>query len=1096
MPIAIIPDTHGIQKSFQFYTFYHPYVCNFVETLNREGIDGLMNRKVQLKNEKYFAQGYKPSDIGAVVNLPYPTDDVDFTYTGSYSLYNWELFFHAPLLIADRLSKNQRFEEAQKWFHYIFNPTDTSSANIDVPKRYWITRKFYETYEGDYQKQQINELMERLANQDPEVIAQVDDWRSDPFKPHLIARLRTVAYQKTTVMKYIDNLISWGDQLFRRDTIESINEATQLYILAAEILGKRPEIISLNYRPKIQTYNSLPDPDKFGNALVEIENLLPEFSSQENLPSGENPPPSLPSDTLNMLLYFCIPHNEKLLGYWDTVADRLFKIRHCMNIEGIVRQLPLFEPPIEPGFLVRAAAAGIDINSALNDLSAPLPIYRFRVMLQKAIELCSEVKALGAALLSALEKRDAEALALLRSSHEIGLLEKVQDVKDKQKSEAFDTWEGLNKSKDVITARRNYYQNILPTIPEEEIYLDELNTAALFAELAQSSNALASVAFAIPEEEAAIQPLCCGNPPTPAAGPKGGVTFGGSNVGHGIQAMGAIFNLIAEIHSHNANRNSIVAGYKRRWDDWKLQETLANKELPQIDKQIDAAKFRWSIADKEVENHKLQIQNSKEVDAQMHDKFTNQDLYDWMIGQISAIYFQCYQLAFDIAKSAERAYRFELGLSDSNFIQFGYWDNLKKGLLAGDKLYLDLKRMEMAYLDQNKREYEITKHISLATIDPVALVKFKETGECFFNISETLLDIDNPGHYMRRIKSVSVTLPCIVGPYTSVNCRLTLVKNSVRKSSTSTSAQGTSEEGYVRTGPEDPRFVDNIGSIQSIVTSTASNDAGLFELNFNDERYLPFEGAGAISQWRIELDKDLAQFDHDTISDVIIHLRYTAREGGEQLKNSSKKNIQSILKQVKKSPFVQIFSASHGFPNQWYQFLHPNVTDENQTLRLPVKPDRFLSLFRDKPQLQISKVELFLMIKDRSIYSSENESNNEEILYNKPLKLNITPPSTPSGQQQQDTIPKDLERDITFDGLPHAVINFENKPKKIDKDNYTWTIEAKQADISAIIGPLTIPKEPPNDDDDGSTTIPIRLDANAIEDLIVILHYAGEENSS
>jgi hypothetical protein len=23
--------------------------------------------------------------------------------------------------------KNQRFEEAQKWFHYIFNPTDTSS---------------------------------------------------------------------------------------------------------------------------------------------------------------------------------------------------------------------------------------------------------------------------------------------------------------------------------------------------------------------------------------------------------------------------------------------------------------------------------------------------------------------------------------------------------------------------------------------------------------------------------------------------------------------------------------------------------------------------------------------------------------------------------------------------------------------------------------------------------------------------------------------------------------------------------------------------------------------------------------------------------
>ena len=182
-------------------------------------------------------------------------------------------------------------------------------------------------------------------------------------------------------------------------------KSTQLYILAAEILGDRPEIIPINYRPKIQTYNSLPDPDEFGNALVEIENLLPEFASQGSLQSSQNSTPPLPSDTLATLFYFCIPHNEKLLGYWDTVGDRLFKIRHCMNIEGIVAvELPLFEPPIEPGLLVRAVAAGIDLSSALNDLSAPLPIYRFRVMLQKAFELCAEVKALGAAFLSSLEK--------------------------------------------------------------------------------------------------------------------------------------------------------------------------------------------------------------------------------------------------------------------------------------------------------------------------------------------------------------------------------------------------------------------------------------------------------------------------------------------------------------------------------------------------------------------------------------------------------------------------------------------------------------------------------------------------------------------
>ncbi|MCY7392548.1 MAG: hypothetical protein LH647_14000, partial [Leptolyngbyaceae cyanobacterium CAN_BIN12] len=88
------------------------------------------------------------------------------------------------------------------------------------------------------------------------------------------------------------------------------------------------------------------------------------------------------------MLYFCIPHNDKMLGYWDTVADRLYKIRHCMNIEGVVRQLALFEPPIDPGALVKAIAGGLDISSALADLNAPLPLYRFNVLLQKANEVC------------------------------------------------------------------------------------------------------------------------------------------------------------------------------------------------------------------------------------------------------------------------------------------------------------------------------------------------------------------------------------------------------------------------------------------------------------------------------------------------------------------------------------------------------------------------------------------------------------------------------------------------------------------------------------------------------------------------------------
>ena len=215
-------------------------------------------------------------------------------------------------------------------------------------------------------------------------------WRNDPFKPHIIARYRPVAYQKNVVMKYLDNLISWGDMLFKRDTIESINEASLLYMLAYEILGERPKKVP-NVKHEELTFNELETKlDAFGNARVDViveDTLMPITVIPSS--SGSEPIPKL--DTF----YFCIPNNDYLTKYWDTVEDRLFKIRHCMNIEGVVRQLPLFEPPIDPALLVKAAAAGIDLSSVLNDLSAPTPYFRFRIVVQKAIEFCNEVKMLG-----------------------------------------------------------------------------------------------------------------------------------------------------------------------------------------------------------------------------------------------------------------------------------------------------------------------------------------------------------------------------------------------------------------------------------------------------------------------------------------------------------------------------------------------------------------------------------------------------------------------------------------------------------------------------------------------------------------------------
>ena len=88
----------------------------------------------------------------------------------------------------------------------------------------------------------------------------------------------------------------------------------------------------------------------------------------------------------------------------------------------------------------------------------------------------------------------------------------------------------------------------------------------------------------------------------------------------------------------------------------------AAKELKQLEHQLTASEVRKLILEKEESNHELQIENAIEVDSFMKERFTNQQLYNWMVSQISSVYFQSYQLAYDIAKKAEKAFCHELGL--------------------------------------------------------------------------------------------------------------------------------------------------------------------------------------------------------------------------------------------------------------------------------------------------------------------------------------------------------------------------------------------------------------------------------------------------
>ncbi|MGD1841650.1 MAG: hypothetical protein ACFB0B_12245 [Thermonemataceae bacterium] len=990
--------------TYNFSNHFHPYVGFLLEKLSKESLEGLLANTTQEVREKratFFDNIYQPHNDSKDETITVNVEDkqIDVSEAGAYSVYNWELFFHVPFSIAVHLSKNQRFAEAQKWFHYVFDPTSNEKITSASPQalqdnphlKFWKFKAFREKSSVDL----IDDVLKALSKDDDEALKEsveksIEGWREKPFQPHVIARTRFGAYQFSVVMKYCDNLIAWGDSLFRQDTIEMINEATQLYVLAANILGEKPQEIPRRGTTRPQTFATLRNKlDAFSNAMVELEG---QFPFNLSLPKTEKIDTDGSGTLFNTMpsLYFCIPENTKLLSYWDTVADRLFKIRNCMNIEGIVRQLPLFQPPIDPGMLVKAAAAGIDISSLVSGLNQPLSPIRSTLLLQKALEICGEVRSLGNNLLSALEKKDGEALSLLRQQQEIKMMELNAETRFLQWKEAESSTDALLKSRETAYQRYQHYQLLLGKSAEEyadlatleverkalmegstaeertasfdgmyqelitkyasdieleaypakehkdggKLHLnknedkelnDKLPEAKNYQNTAQVTDLITSALFYIPTFTANFSFWGIG----------GKIQIGGEHFGNAGNATSSGFKIASENASHKANTASRTSSYERRAEDWTLQSNLAAKELVQIGKQIISSLIREQITKKEYENQLQQLTHAQEIDTFLKDKFTNEELYKWMHGELSKVYYDCYKFAFDIAKKAETTMKWELmrpEVDERSFIKFNYWDAGRKGLLSGESLYLDLKRMEMAYHDYNKREYELTKHVSLRQLNPYALLQLKATGKCNVEIPEWLFDLDCPGHFMRRIKSVALSIPAVAGPYTSINCTLSLQKSTIRKSAL------LSDDEYARQ-EEENRFIDYFGTIQSIVTSNAQNDSGLFEVNMQDQRFLPFENAGVISTWQLELPSDLRQFDYNTITDVILHIRYTARQGGGLLGGNTTQYIrEELIPDANKAGLARLFSLKHDFPSEWHRF---TTSEEESNFKATLSRDHF-----------------------------------------------------------------------------------------------------------------------------------------------------------
>jgi hypothetical protein len=207
----------------------------------------------------------------------------------------------------------------------------------------------------------------------------------------------------------------------------------------------------------------------------------------------------------------------------------------------------------------------------------------------------------------------------------------------------------------------------------------------------------------------------------------------------------------------------------------------------------------------------------------------------------------------------------------------------------------------------------------------LALLDLKNTGRCEFALTEALFDRDFPGHYRRQIRTVSLSFDTDQGQL-GVNATLTQLDNKTVLSADPKAVKFLMEAK----GSPPATLRGDWRTSQQIALSDVDegrDNNGLFELRFDDDRYLPFEGTGAVSRWRLDTGSHLPPAE---LRDVTVTVKYTADSGGETFATA----VKGMLKPY---PAARFFDVATDFPDAWAEF-QSNGADG---LVLPLTPDLF-----------------------------------------------------------------------------------------------------------------------------------------------------------
>jgi hypothetical protein len=585
----------------------------------------------------------------------------------------------------------------------------------------------------------------------------------------------------------------------------------------------------------------------------------------------------------------------------------LAKLRTGRNYAGLTRQLEPATPSGTAGTALAPLVTGSGPFGSGGLRGAQPTPYRFSTLVERAKQLAGVAQQVEQSYLAAIEKLDAERYTLFKAKQDMALANAQVALQGLRAAEATSGVLLASKQQDRATFQVDEYQKLLdaPMNRWESALLNDYAVQKQVRQLFDGAEAALAVAQAV--NQAA----------------SGGFLGTGVGAGNIISAGFTLLSYSRYIQKLELNaietdiqRHSLHASVENRVREWTLQQGVARKDEGIAAQQYQVALDQQAIVTQEGVIAGLQFAQAEATIAFLVNKFTNVELYEWMVGVLQEVYGYFLRQATSVAQLAQSQLAFQTQDPVPALIRRDYWQPSddtsltgsadpkdRAGLTGSARLLQDVYQLDQLAFDSNARKLQLAKTFSLAQLAPVEFQQFRRTGVLMFATPMRIFDEEFPGHYLRLLKRVRTSVVALVPPQRGI--RATLSNPGVSR---------------VVVGGDGFQSVRLTREPESVALTSPSGASGVFDLDAQPELLLPFELSGVDTVWTLELPKAANPFDYRTIADVLVTFEYTAL--------ASTQYRAKVTQQLdRKSAAVRTYSLRDQFPDQWYDLHHPSSPD-------------------------------------------------------------------------------------------------------------------------------------------------------------------------